>query len=272
MIDLTLIFKGMLIGLAKIIPGVSGSLLAVSLGIYEIAIEMISHPFKNFKYNIVFLGNIGIGIVLSISVCSGLICFFLERYFFLTIILFMGFIMGTFPQLFKEANISNKIDWLFIVSVSLLIFTLSSFRGANQFIYTRNLLNNLYVFIFGFIDASSMVIPGISGTAIFLLLGCYQFVLGLFANVHTFFVNSNYICYMLFAFGLFFGIIVVSKIMNFAFNHYKRKTYLCIVGFAISSVMLLGVDLISISCSGFELLFGLGLFFIGYKISRMLNI
>ena len=48
MIDMKLIFKGMLVGLAKIIPGVSGSLLAVSLGIYTLAIEAISNPFKNF--------------------------------------------------------------------------------------------------------------------------------------------------------------------------------------------------------------------------------
>ena len=51
MVDFKLIIKGMIIGLAKVIPGVSGSLIAVSLGIYGVAIEIISHPFKNIKYS-----------------------------------------------------------------------------------------------------------------------------------------------------------------------------------------------------------------------------
>ena len=55
MIDCKLILKGMIIGLAKIIPGVSGSLLAVSLGVYAAAIEAISHPFRNIKHNILFI-------------------------------------------------------------------------------------------------------------------------------------------------------------------------------------------------------------------------
>jgi len=94
MINYKLILKGMVIGLAKIIPGVSGSLLAVSLGIYGIAIEAISHPFKNIKHNIIFLGNVGIGILFSITLCSNVVSYFLSNYFFLTVLLFIGFIVG----------------------------------------------------------------------------------------------------------------------------------------------------------------------------------
>ena len=272
MINLKLIFKGMLIGLAKIIPGISGSLLAVSLGIYTVAIEAISHPFKKIKENIIFLGNVGLGVIVAISLFSGIISFFLERYFFLTVLLFIGFIVGTFPALFKEANICGKRDLIFIISVSFLIVFLSSFKSTNQFIYKNTLLNNFLVYIFGFIDASAMVIPGISGTAIFLLIGCYPFILHLFASFPFFMSNSNFVCYILFGLGLFSGIIIISKLMNYAFKNYKRKTYLCIVAFAISSILLLLVDIFSISFLWSDLLFGIFLFFIGYRVSSFLNI
>lgn len=272
MIDLKLIYKGMLVGLAKIIPGVSGSLLAVSLGIYTIAIEAISHPFRNFKQNIIFLGNVGIGVVVSISLCSGIVSFFLNKYFFLTVILFMGFIVGTFPQLFKEANVSSKNDWLLVIGMTVFVFLLSSFKSTNEFIYENSLLNNLFVFLFGFIDAAAMVIPGISGTAIFLLIGCYPFILKLFASLPTIFMNPDFICYISFGLGLFTGIIVVSKIMNYILKSHEKKTYLCITSFAISSILLLCVDLFSISITCFEFIVGIFLFVIGYKISSFLNI
>lgn len=272
MIDLELIFKGILIGLAKILPGVSGSLLAVSLGIYTIAIEAISYPFKDLKKNIIFLGNVGIGVLTSISFGSGIISFFLDRYFFLTILLFMGFIVGTFPKLFKEANISSKKDWLLIICVAIFIILLCSFKSTNEFVYTNNLLNNFLVYIFGFIDAAAMVIPGISGTAIFLLIGCYPFILYLFSSFPTFFTGSNLNCYILFGLGLFSGIIIVSKIMNYAFKYHEKKTYLCIVAFALSSIFLLFIDIFNSSVLISDLFLGSFLFFVGYKISRFLNI
>lgn len=272
MINMELIFKGILIGLAKILPGVSGSLLAVSLGIYTTAIEAISHPFKDLKKNIIFLGNVGIGVLVSIALGSGIISFFLDRYFFLTILLFMGFIVGTFPQLFREANISCKKDWLFIIGVSIFIILLCSFKSKNEFVYTNSLLNNFLVYIFGFIDAAAMVIPGISGTAIFLLIGCYPFILYLFSSFATLFTGSNLSCYILFGLGLLSGIIIVSKLMNYAFKYHEKKTYLCIVAFAISSIFLLFFDIFNSFVLFFDLFWGSFLFLFGYKISRFLNI
>ena len=271
MLDLKLILKGMLIGLGKIIPGVSGSLIAVSLGIYTFAIEAISHPFKNFKCNIIFLGNLCFGVLLSVWLCSGIICFLLDRYFFLTVLLFVGFIVGTFPVLFKDANISSSRDLIIVIIVIFVILLFSNFKSTNVFIYDNTIMDNLLVFIFGFVDAATMVIPGISGTAIFLLLGCYQFVLDLFSSLHTVF-TGNLICYIMFGLGLGMGILIVSKIMNYVLIYLKKETYLFIVGFAVSSILILCVDLFSGRYTFIDLIFGIILFFIGYKISAVLNI
>lgn len=270
MIDCKLIFKGMIIGLAKIIPGVSGSLLAVSLGIYNLAIEAISHPFKNFKHNVFFLGNVGVGVLFSIILCSNIVSYFLSKYYFLTVLLFIGFILGTFPEIIKETHIDAKKDYIIVAFVAIFIFLLSNFRSSTIFIYRNTFSNNFYVFLLGFIDAATMVIPGISGTAIFLLLGSYSFVLELFASLSN--LSFYFVPLIFFGLGLFVGVILVSKFMNYALQYKKKETYLCIFGFALSSIFLLCMDLFSIDTSVCEIILGSFLFIIGYKISLHLNV
>ena len=270
MIDYKLIFKGMIIGLAKIFPGVSGSLLAVSLGIYGVAIEAISHPFRDFKRNIILLGNVGIGVIFSIVLFSNIVSYFLSKYFFLTVLLFIGFILGTFPEIIKETYIETKKDCFIIALIAIFLFLLSNFRSSTTFIYQNTYFDNLYVFFLGFIDATTMVIPGISGTAIFLLLGSYSFVLELFASFVNF--SSYFVPLLLFLLGLFIGVILVSKFMNYALEYKRKSTYLCIFGFALSSIFLLCMDLFSMDASIYEVIFGIFLFMIGYKISVRLNI
>ena len=272
MINIKLIIKGFFVGIAKIIPGVSGSLLAVSLGLYNKAIEAISNPFKNFKENIIFLGNVGIGVLIAIILCSNIVLYFLNKYFFITVILFIGFIIGSIPSFLNDIKISDKKDYLFIVLFTLLIVFLSSFKNDYNFIYDRSIVDNILIVLFGFIDAAAMVIPGISGTAIFLLIGCYSFVLGLFSSLsNIFFLDFNLFPIVLFFIGVFIGIIIVSKIMNYMLKKYKKNTYLCIVGCALSSVILLTLYMFSIDFSLIELIIGLFLFIIGYKISYKLN-
>ncbi len=272
MLNINLIFKGMIIGIAKIIPGVSGSLLAVSLGLYDRAIESISHPFKNFKDNMFFLGSLGLGVLIAITLCSNVVSFFLSNSFFLTVSLFVGFIIGSLPSFFKSIDKLSKKDYFLVFLVSILVFLLSIFRSENNFVYENTFSKNILVFIFGFIDAAAMVIPGISGTAIFLLLGCYSYVLELFSSVYNIFnFDVNFIPMVCFALGILIGIIIVSKIMNYMLKQHKKNTYLCIVGFAISSILLLCMDLFFIGCSLLEFFIGIVLFILGYKVSYKLN-
>lgn len=273
MVDFKLIIKGMIIGLAKVIPGVSGSLIAVSLGIYGIAIQIISHPFQNIKHSIVFLGNVGIGVLISIALSSNIVSFFITKYFFVTVLLFIGFIIGTFPALIKETHIEDRKDYIVVLLIAILLFLISSFRNSATYFYENTFFNNLYVLFLGFIDAATMVIPGISGTAIFLLMGSYSFILDLFSSISNLSVFELYIIPLIFfGIGLSFGIIIVSKFMNYVLKYKKKETYLCIFGFALSSIILLFVDLFLTSFSIFELVVGFILFFVGYKISVRLNV
>ena len=129
---LTLAIKGFLIGVANIIPGVSGGTLAITLGIYEKLIGAISHFFKNLKENIKFIMPIGIGAVLSILLLSRVISFCLDKYTLATILFFIGLILGGIPLLNKKIkghykNVSNIIIFLlsfgFVIALSILLYS-----------------------------------------------------------------------------------------------------------------------------------------------------
>ena len=92
-----LIIKGIIIGIGKIIPGVSGSLLAISLGIYEKAIESMINIFKKPQENILFLGKIVLGILIYIIFFSKLILYSLNNYYLYTIIFFIVLMMVNIP-------------------------------------------------------------------------------------------------------------------------------------------------------------------------------
>ncbi len=75
-----------------------------------------------------------------------------------------------------------------------------------------------------------MIIPGISGTAIFMLIGCYKFVLNLFSSILNVSVFSIYLLpFIIFFLGLLCGSIGISKVMSFVLDHYYKKTYLLII-------------------------------------------
>lgn len=272
MIHIVLILKGFLIGIAKVIPGVSGSLVAVSMGLYEKGIEAISHPFRCFKENLIFLGNVGFGILLAIAFGSGIIEYFLLHFPLFTTLLFVGFIVGTFPSFYHDVQIHSMKDIMVIVLIAIIFVVMLNIDSNSKFVYTNSIMNNLLVFCFGMIDAATMVIPGISGTAIFMILGCYPFILRLFSSTldGTLFTET-FIPFLFFGLGLLFGTIAVSKFMSYAFKKYYRKTYLCIFGFALSSVLILLLDIISTSPSLIDIFIGTIFAIFGGFLSFWLN-
>ena len=127
-----LILKGFVLGIANIIPGVSGGTLAITLGIYERMIEAISHFFSNFKDNLKFIMFLGIGIVLSLALFSNVIGFCLDNYQFATILFFIGIILGGTPILFKKVkgtvNVGNGLVFL----IAFLLVMLMTFASTGD--------------------------------------------------------------------------------------------------------------------------------------------
>ena len=93
------ICKGMLIGIANIIPGVSGGTMAVSMGIYDQLIRCISHPFKDLKNNLLFLFPIALGMGMAIIASAFGIDYLFETFPLQTNLLFSGLILGSLPAI-----------------------------------------------------------------------------------------------------------------------------------------------------------------------------
>ncbi len=272
---LTLLLKGFIIGIAKIIPGVSGALIAISFGIYEKAIKAISNFFKNPINNFLFLFPIGLGVLLSISLTSGLILYFINNYYFPTILLFIGLIMGGIPSLSDNINI-KKVKFIHILILILsfsTVFLISLVNGQHFFVETSNeLINFLLFFIIGFIDALTMIIPGISGTAVMMILGCYNLLLNFLSSltsVAAIFTNIfKVIPYLL---GIVLCVIILSKVMTYLFDKKKEYMYCGILGFTLSSVLSLFFETFKNNYSILETIVAFVLLVVGYNIARKLE-
>lgn len=266
--EFSLILKGMLIGLGKVVPGVSGSLIAVSLGIYEKAIDAIGHFFQNLKENMLFLGTLGIGLIISIAFGSKLIIYLLEFSYVPTMLLFIGFIAGVFPSLSHKIEQKNKSLLFFFLIAVFFVVSLNFFSTNTNFYPENNLKSYIIILGIGFLDAATMVIPGISGTAIFMILGCYAFVLNLFGSLSSISgIVSNFSYFLFFALGLLIGVVLVSRFMNYCFQKYKDITYAFIMGFTLSSIFVLLEKVFVSSNSIWKILLGICFAIVGYHFS-----
>lgn len=257
------VLKGIFIGMGKIIPGVSGSLIAMSLGVYEKCIDIISNFFSEIKYNYKFIFELCLGFLLSFILFSNVIYYFITSHYFLTMCLFIGLIIGTIPNILIKNKIETKNDYLYIF-ISFLFIILISIFGKGYINIENNFNGYMLTILIGFIDAVTMIIPGISGTAIFMVLGVYEFVLLLFSKLLFPFI-------IFFGIGLILGIYITSKLINYCFKNFNHQTYLLILGFAFSSLLFLIVDTFSKSFNLLQFIIGLILIIFGYFISYFLD-
>ena len=181
--NLLLVIKGFIMGLANIIPGVSGGTLALILGIYEKFINAISHFFQNFKENLCFIIPVAIGMVLAILSMSRVIDYSYNHYPIPTTMFFMGLVIGGIPLL--ASKVKGKKESRKISSYVILLLTFSIVvamacsklvldEGLKISLYHMNFIGYLLLFIVGGIAAATMVIPGVSGGTLAVLLGIYE--------------------------------------------------------------------------------------------------
>jgi putative membrane protein len=261
---LFLVLKGFLMGIANIIPGVSGGTIAIILGIYEELINRVSNIFKNLLDNIKFILPIGIGIVLSIVIMSGVIKYSYNNFPLPTMTFFVGLVLGGIPMLLphiKDKKEKKKpVNYIiFLISFSIVIFMaiskllFSTDMAVN--LSSMGLIGYVLLFIVGMISAGTMIIPGISGSLVLMLLGYYYPIID---TIHSFvkFNNlvSNGIILFVFGIGVIVGIIVVSKVLEELFKNYTIKTYYGVLGFVTASVIAIPIStVIELKTIGFNI-------------------
>lgn len=264
-----LFIKGFIVGIGKIMPGVSGSLLAISMGIYDKSLTSISTFFTNMKKSIKFLMPIGIGILLAIIFFSNIIFYCINNYYFPIMLLFLGLIIGGIPSLLKTIKkikfCKKDIKFIFLV---IFLFIIIFFLRNDILILAQTISNYkiIFWFIIGFIDALTMIIPGVSGTAILMMLGCYNDVILMYANP-----LSNIQTVIPFVIGMVITVLLLTKIFNWLFNNCSKSIYLLILILVLISIVSLIKNIFSSTFNIFNLIMGTILFMLGYLLSYLID-
>ena len=245
--------KGALIGVANVIPGVSGGTMAVSLGIYNRLISSISHLFRDFKKSIATLIPILLGCALGIVGFSYAIKYLLANQPLPTCLAFLGLILGGIPVLFKDMKegikkskngrltAANVLAFLLLFAFAI---ALPLLKGSDDTLMTLTATPDTMVILFfmGVIAAATMVIPGVSGSMIMMILGYYY---GIINSITSFIdgLKAGSISAMAaqlgilipFGIGAVLGIFLISKLIEYLFERHTVSTYAAILGLILSS-------------------------------------
>ncbi len=269
-----LFIKGLIIGIGQIIPGVSGGMLAISLGLYDKCINIISNFFKDFKNNLKFIFPIFLGIITSIILISKVVKLSILMFYVPTMMLFIGLIIGTFRSTLEKIDIKSNKKYIIISIIIALILISLSFINTKKVSYEINIdIKNFLILIFvGFTYAFATVVPGVSATALMVMIGYYSLIIDLISNltnIKSTLSNIDIIIPLLI--GLVLGVIYISKLMNYLFNKKKILTQFIILGLISSSVFTMFVNVITYSFNLLHTIIGFILMYFGYKISQKLD-
>ena len=281
--SILLVIKGFVMGIANIIPGVSGGTLAIILGIYEQFISSISHFFKNIRENIKFLLPILIGIVLSIISMSNVIDYSYKHYPIPTTLFFVGLVLGGIPLLYgkvkgkKDSSLLSNII-IFLITFSLVIFMAFAdkiFNTGSISFSNMSVFSYILLFIVGIITSATMVIPGVSGSLVLMLLGYYYPIIKLIKNLSKFQnLSTNLPILIVFGLGVLLGIILISKLIEYLFKKHQTKTYYGVLGFIFASIAAIPISTVkevSLSFNIIHILIGVVMLVIGIITSYKLG-
>lgn len=242
---------GIAVGLANIIPGVSGGTMMVVLGLFSRVMEAISGVFKiknenrveDIKFLIVLLFGAGIGLI----VFAKLLEFMFTNFPTQTMFCFVGMVGFSIPSLVKKEMPNDKFKLIPFIAGCLVIFLISFFTPENTETVLTEFpsisLSYLFLMVFmGIIAGGAMFVPGVSGSMILLILGKYYLFKSLLANVTSFELNILIpLCFM--GVGILLGIVLSSKITGYCLKRYHQATMNVILGLVVAStIVLIPVD------------------------------
>lgn len=231
--------KGGAIGLAMIIPGVSGGTLAVLLGVYDKIIDSVGNIFKKFKESFLFLLPIALGAVLAFAALYYPLKYALIYAPFPTIMLFAGLMLGSIPDLTKksEKNGFKKFDSIGLALACLLVIGICFIPNLGDVNLSADMeVWQYFLLLFmGMLASCALVVPGVSGSMLMLIFGYYQPLLATISALKVSFGHSLLVL-ATFAVGLVIGFFTIAKLMQFLLKRFRRATYWSIVGFVIGSI------------------------------------
>ena len=226
-------FKGIIIALGFILPGVSGGVLAAILGLYERMLRFLANIRENFKENFLFFLPVGIGGLVGIGLLSAPLEYLLEHHNIVVLWAFSGAIIGTPPSLIKESASRHRRDlvdflWFFsaLIGGFLFLYHLSDIFGV--------ISAGFFSFIIaGALIALGILVPGLSPSNFILYMGLYEPML---EGFRTFDLPGTFLPI---AIGGLVAMLLFSKLMETLITHFHSRVYHFIIGLVFSSTALI---------------------------------
>lgn len=267
--------KGFILGIANVIPGVSGGTMAVSMGLYELILSSIGNFFKDIKGKFIKLLPIILGILVAIVSTSKLVTYALTNYKAQTLCLFIGLIFGGVSLIMKKIKgKGSKINYLIFFIVFFFVISLNFLKtGLIEISFTNmGIIDYLLLLVMGFIASSAMVIPGISGSFILMVLGYYDKIIYTVSTITDFSkLGSNLLILVPFGIGVIIGIVFMAKLITNLIKKYETKTYFAIMGFVLSSIVVLLLQLTDFKFTFINVATSLFALCWGYMLARAID-
>ena len=282
------LIKGVFVGIANVIPGVSGGTMAVSFGIYDKLLNAISSLLKSFKKSFLTLLPIILGMVIGIVGFTYIIPWLLANFPFATSCAFTGLIIGGIPAILrslkdgwqseeKKSLLVNILVFLILLAVAMAMVFLNG-DSESGIALTASAGMIVKIFFMGIIASATMVIPGVSGSLVLMILGYYNTILecindtvSALADFNLSVLMQNVLILAPFGVGDVFGIFLIAKIIEFIFQRAETHAYWAIIGLIMASPIAI---LWKTDWSGFSLaavLTGVVTFAIGWFIASKLG-
>lgn len=269
---------GAFIGLAVIVPGVSGSVAAIILKLYEKLLYALGNLFKEFKKCLKFLLPIAIGGVIGIVLAFFGVKALLNILPFAIVALFAGLMFGSFPAVSDQLKGEKITPWrvvLFIIGLCLPIAlsTISIFltEGTNE-LENMKFYHYILFVLFGYLVAVTQLVPGLSATALMMIFGWFTPIVNSISITYWGQNPMVFVAYLCLGAGFIAGLFTVSKWLSRLLEKFRAPSFFAIAGLSLGSTisMFYNPDVYSVYTnwaeSGvvyWELALGIALFILG---------
>jgi len=241
--------KGVLIGIALVIPGLSGSIFAVVVGLYDKILHAVGDIRKEFKKSVLFLIPIALGCVAGILASTKAVLWLCETFRLQAYAFFVGLVLGSLPLVLKKVK-KEPIHWtgvlIAVLSLGAILFvgSLADTAGASVQITAITSVGVFFdLFISGMAICALMMIPGVSGSVMLMLIGKYETIYRSVACAGDWLramaagnmdeasvLFANILVVIPFLVGALVGLALVAKLMSWLLRKFEAKVYCGVLG------------------------------------------
>ena len=223
------IFCGFFLGISVFAPGVSGSVMAIMMGIYQRLLSIVANPFKNLKKNIGYLFPMGIGAVISFVFFILIFSYLFDTYEKATFLLFIGLMAGNLPVVFKDAN-QDGFKSRYLIGI-IGAFLVTGWVGIYAVGAQNQTITLIYLGLCGLVTGAAAMIPGMSISMILMLFGIYNHLMD---GAHIMLSDRDFsliLDFVVFGGAFVTGLVSFSNFTKFIFKRYHNFAYFMVFGF-----------------------------------------